>query len=184
MKAFNTASRNGLYKVLGRLAAPWSFSNWCIHFMIACQLGSLSMTTSPMYLSLKCGVKQGCAMVPTLFGIYILVLICPSFSSPDDIALHTWGEQKLFNLCHLKAKARTNSFYPWVQFSDDVAFCAQTESKLQEMCDKYSASCNLFGLQISVQKTVLLVINALPSYIQINSETVIQLTNSATLTQW
>ena len=56
-------------------------------------------------------------------------------------------------------------------FSDDAVFCAQTESKLGDMCGTFSASCDLFSLQINVKKTVALATNAPPPCIQINDET-------------
>ena len=121
--------------------------------------------------SLKCRVKQGCFMAPTLFRIYIPVLIHYSFPSLDSIVLCTWRDGKLFNLACMKAKTKTKTiFIHELMFPEDALFCAQTESKLQEMCDAFSASCDLVGLQISVQKTVMLVTNAPPPCIWINGQ--------------
>ena len=106
-------------------------------------------------LCLKFGVKQGCVMVWTLFGIYISVLIHCCFPSAGGIALCTQRDGKLFNLAYLRAKTQTNTvFIHELMFADDAMFCAQTESKLQEVGDTFHASCNLFSLQISVQKTL------------------------------
>ena len=80
-------------------------------------------------LSLKYGVKQGYVMIPTLFGIYILVLIHCFFPSPDGVTLCTWRDGKLFNLAYLKAKTKTNTdFIHELMLADNSAFCAQTES--------------------------------------------------------
>ena len=122
--------------------------------------------------SLKCGVKQRCVMVPTLFGIYISVLIYCSFPPLDHRALCTQRDGKLFNHICLKAKAKTNTvFILELIFSDDAVFCAQKESKLQVICDTFIASCDLLGLQISIQKTVVLSTSAPTPCIPINGKT-------------
>ena len=73
---------------------------------------------------------------------------------------------------YLKAKTQTNTVFNCeLMFAEDAEFCAQTESMLQEMCDTFSASCQLFGLQVSVQKTVAHAPNTPTPYIEINGET-------------
>ena len=80
--------------------------------------------------------------MPTLFGKYISVLIHCTFPSLDGIALCTWRDGKLPNITHLKAKIKTNTVFieDKLMFADDAVFCAQTESKLQEICDTFGAA--------------------------------------------
>ena len=122
--------------------------------------------------SLRCGVKCGSVVALTLFGVYISVQIHCSFLSLDNIALCTWIDGKFFSVTHLKVKTKTNTvFFCELMFVDDAAFCAQSEFKLQEMCDTFSIYCDLFSLQISVQKAVVHATNAPPPCIQISDET-------------
>ena len=102
--------------------------------------------------NLRCGVKHRCVMAPTLFAIYQSTLLGHAFPSQDRIALHTRNGRNLFHLAHLRAKMKTNTFLIHkVIFATDMAFCTHM-SKLQKICNTFSASCNLLGLKINTKK--------------------------------
>ena len=61
--------------------------------------------------NLKCRVKQGCLMVPNLFGTYLSTLLHCTFLSPDGIVLHTRHNGNPFNLAHLRAKMKTDTVF-------------------------------------------------------------------------
>lgn len=51
---------------------------------------------------IKSGVKQGCVLAPTLFGILFSLLLHYAFSqSEEGIYLHTRSDGSLFNLARL-----------------------------------------------------------------------------------
>ena len=51
---------------------------------------------------IKSGVKQGCVLAPTLFGILFSLLLRYAFSqSEEGIYLHTRSDSSLFNLARL-----------------------------------------------------------------------------------
>ena len=82
--------------------------------------------------NLRCGVKQGCVMAPTLLGICLSTLFCHTFPSPDKIVLHTRHYRNLFYLAHLRAKTRTRySLGSQAEFADDAAFCTHCVPKVQ-----------------------------------------------------
>jgi hypothetical protein len=54
--------------------------------------------------SIKSGVKQGCVLAPTLFGIFFSLQLKFVFrDSTEGILLHTRSDCKLFNLVRLRA---------------------------------------------------------------------------------
>ena len=56
---------------------------------------------------LKSGVKQGCVLAPTLFGIFFSLLLSHAFrSSSDGVYLHTRTDGKLFSIARLRAKTK------------------------------------------------------------------------------
>ena len=58
----------------------------------------------------KSGVKQGCVLVPTLFGIFFAMLIRYAFKGAiEGIYLHSRSDGKLFNINRLKAKSKTRT---------------------------------------------------------------------------
>ena len=57
---------------------------------------------------IKSGVKQGCALVPTLFGNFFSMMLKGTFGSSSSlgIKLHTRTDGSLFNLACLRAKQK------------------------------------------------------------------------------
>ena len=73
-KAFDTVSRPSLYKVLKRIGCPPTLLQLIISFhedMTACI--QYEGNISDMF-DVKSGVKQGCVLAPTLFGIYFAAI--------------------------------------------------------------------------------------------------------------
>ena len=55
-------------------------------------------------------VKQGYVLAPTLFGIFISLLLKKGFGTAEEgIYLHTRTDGKLFNLPRLKAKSKVKT---------------------------------------------------------------------------
>ena len=53
------------------------------------------------------GVKQGCVLAPTLFGIFFSLLLKQAFGTVEEVIyLHTRTDGKLFNPSRLKAKTK------------------------------------------------------------------------------
>ena len=129
-KAFDLVSRDGLFALLPRVGCPpkllcliESFHNnmkGTIQFN-----GSLSQP-----FGISCGVKQGCVLAPTLFGIFFSLLLRHAFgTSKEGIYLRSRSDGKLFNTARLRAKTKTRSvFLRDMLFADDAAITAQVSS--------------------------------------------------------
>ena len=67
-------------------------------------------STSPAF-DIRSGVKQGCVVTPTLFGIFFAVLLKHAFgSTTEDIYLRTRSDGKLFNLSRLRVKSKVQVY--------------------------------------------------------------------------
>ena len=75
------------------------------------------------------GVKQGCVLAPTLFGIFFSLLLNHAFrESDDDIFLHSRSDGGLFNLARLRAKTKVRRVHiRELLFAGDAALTAHTE---------------------------------------------------------
>ncbi|PFX15042.1 putative uncharacterized transposon-derived protein F52C9.6 [Stylophora pistillata] len=107
---------------------------------------------------IKSGVKQGCVLAPTLFGILFSLLLRYAFSqSEEGIYLHTRSDGSLFNLARLRAKTKVRKvLIREMLFADDAAITAHTETALQELINCFAHACSQFGLTISIKKTNIL----------------------------
>ena len=101
------------------------------------------------------GVKQGCVLAPTLFGIFFSMLLFHAFKDNEDgIYLHTRSDGKLYTLARLRAKTKVRHVtIREVLFADDAAMATHTEEALQRLIDRFALACDDFGLTISIKKT-------------------------------
>ena len=104
---------------------------------------------------IKSGVKQDCVLVPTLFGIFLSLLLSYAFGqSEDGVYLHTRSNGNLFNLACIQAKTEVQKvLIREMLFADDIALTAHTEGALQYLISPFAHACNEFGLTISLKKT-------------------------------
>uniref|UniRef100_A0A8C9WDN1 Reverse transcriptase domain-containing protein n=1 Tax=Scleropages formosus TaxID=113540 RepID=A0A8C9WDN1_SCLFO len=154
-KAFDTVSRSGLFRVLGKIGYPPKLLKLIQSFHADMQ-GTVRFngSTSDAF-SIKSGVKQGCVLAPTLFGIFFAVLLKQAFgNSTEGVYLRTRCDGKLFNLARLKARSKVRKvFIRDMLFADDAALVSHTEEELQRLMDCFSRTVGAFGLKISLEKT-------------------------------
>ena len=154
-KVFNLVSRDGLFKMLPLIDCPSKLLSIVRSFhdsmMSTVQFdGDMSAE-----FGVKSGVKQGCILAPTLFGIFLVLLLKHAFkSSTDGVYLHSISDGCLFNISRLctKTKTRTVTIRDML-FADDVAMVSHQQDGLQRLMDKFSDVCNFFGLRIIQKKT-------------------------------
>ena len=110
-------------------------------------------TSEPFLVS--SGVKQGCVLAPTLFGIFFYMLLQYAFADCEDgVYVRTRQNGKLFNIARLRAKTKSYEvLLRELLFADDAALTSHSEEGLQRLVDKLSAACKEFGLTISLKKT-------------------------------
>lgn len=159
-KAFDYVSRSGLSLVLRRLGCPEILHSIIMGFHNDMQATVQFSGSRSKEFQINCGVKQGCVLAPTLFGIYFSALLSRAFPNPSGIALHTRSSGKLFNLARLRARTKVQDLMVReLLYADDAAFMAHSEAELQQMCDSFASACAELGLRISISKTVVLAQN-------------------------
>lgn len=170
-KAFDLVSRDGLFKILPLIGCPPKLLSIIKSF----HDGMLSTVQYDGQMSaefqVKSGVKQGCVLAPTLFGIFFAMLFRHAFKgATDGVYLHSRSDGKLFNISRLKAKSKTRAvLIRDMLFADDAALAAHTEEQLQSLMNRFSTACDLFSLTISLKKTqVMCQGTTIPATISIN----------------
>ena len=102
------------------------------------------------------GVKQGCVLAPTHFGIFFGLLLKHAFdtTTTEGIYLRTRSDGRLFNLARLRANTKVREvLIRYMLFADDAAVVAHTQEELQSLMNCFSQACKDFGLTISLKKT-------------------------------
>ena len=154
-KAFDLVSRSGLFKLLQRIGCPPTLLSiiMSFHTNMKSTVSFDGNTSKPF--NIKSGVKQGCVLAPTLFGIFFSILLSYAFqNSTDGVFLRTRHDGKLFNLRRLRAKTKvTRVHLREMLFADDAALASHSIEGLQRLMDCFSSACNEFGLTISIKKT-------------------------------
>lgn len=154
-KAFDLVSRDGLFKILPKIGCPPKLLSLVTSFHVDMK-GTVQFNgSSSEPFSINSGVKQGCVLAPTLFGIFFAMLLKHAFgASTEGIYLRTRSDGNLFNLSRLKAKTKVRDrLIRDMLFADDAAVVTHTQEELQTLMNRFSMACKEFGLTISLKKT-------------------------------
>ena len=154
-KAFDLVSREGLFRILLKIGCPPKLQSMIKSFHTDMK-GTVQFngsTSEPF--SILSGVKQGCVLAPTLFGIFFTLLLKHAFgSTTEGIYLRTRSDGRLFNLARLRPKTKVREVHIRdMLFADDAAVATHTQRELQSLMDRFSQACKDFGLTISLKKT-------------------------------
>ena len=154
-KAFALVSRDGLFQILPKIGCPPKLQSMIESFHTNMK-GTVQFNgSSSRPFDIRRGVKQGCVLAPTLFGIFFALLLRHAFGTASEgICLRTRSDGRLFNLGRLRAKTKVReALIRDMLFVDDAAVTTHTQQELQALMDRFSQACKDFGLTISLKKT-------------------------------
>ena len=154
-KAFDTVSREGLWKIMAKFGSQTKFIAKVRQF----HEGMLARVQNDGEFSdpfpVTNGVKQGCVLAPTLFSKMFSAMLTAAFQDADNgIPIGYRFDGKLFNLRRLQAESKVQTeVLDEFLFADDITKYAPTEEKMQKGVDQVSDSCGNYDLTISIKKT-------------------------------
>ncbi|KAG6930003.1 hypothetical protein G0U57_004624, partial [Chelydra serpentina] len=98
-EAFDLVNRDGLFKILAKIGCPPKLLSVIQSFHDNMKGTVLYDGSSSDAFDIHSGVKQGCVLAPTLFGIFFAALLKRAFgNSTGGVYLHTRSNGRLFNL--------------------------------------------------------------------------------------
>ena len=83
-KAFDLVSRDGLFKVLPKIGCPLKHQCMVESFHINTNGTVHSNGSSSELFEIRSGVKQGCVLAPTLFGVFFGLLLKHAFDTTSE----------------------------------------------------------------------------------------------------
>ncbi len=100
------------------------------------------------------GLRQGCPLSPTLFGLYV-------------DSLHDWLQREVPDAGVQVLRVRASD----ASYADDIALLATISAQLQQLIDALRRYCDLLGMQVSVEKTKVVVFQSSTRAVQRPPET-------------
>ena len=138
-KAFDTVSREGLWRIMAKYGCPRKFITIVrqLHDGMLARVQDNGETTAPFPVSN--GVKQGCVLAPTLFSLMFSAMLTDAFRDADvGIGINYRTDGSVFNLRRFQAKTKvsTDTINDFL-FADDCALNAATEVDMQHSVDLF-----------------------------------------------
>ena len=138
-KAFDTVSREGLWKIIAKFGCPAKFIAMVRQF----HDGMLARVQNDGEFSdpfpVTNGVKQGCVLASTLFSMMFSAMLSDAYQDGDNgIPIRYRFDGKLFNLRRLQAKSKVHSeVLDEFLFADDIQMVLQQKRKCKKLWIKY-----------------------------------------------
>ena len=152
-KDFDTVDRELLRKVLARYGFRFIRIIRLLHDQMMATVLISGGDFEPF--EVKTGVKQGCIKAPTLFSIFIAVVIrITNPRIPTQIHINYRLDGKVLNFTRLKSKTKiSNTALVELQYADDNDIAAQSETDPQTILDAFRYAYSKIGLKINATKT-------------------------------
>ena len=151
-KSFNLMSKDDLLKILSKVSCQPTLLSVVksFHNDMKGTIAFEGMTSEA--LNIHSGVRQGCMLSPTLFGIFFTLLKHAFAQSSEGIYLHAISDGKLWNLSRLKdntkvCEASLRSFL----FADDAVVATHDENSLLYLGNDSPKHTGTLGWQFSVK---------------------------------
>ena len=154
-KAFDSVDRSTLRRLLVQVGCPEKFVSMVklLHEGMRARVRCDNGTTTDAF-PINTGVKQGCVLAPTLFSIFVTVVLwIVQRELPLGIQLNYRLDGSIFNLRRLKAKSKVSELtVTELQYADDTVICASSEEDLQRMVDAFADEHATMGLTLNCKK--------------------------------
>ena len=106
-KAFDLVSRSGLFKILQKIGRPPKLLAIITSFHQDMQSTVCFDGATYNAFPVSSGVKQGCVLAPTLFGIIFAMLLQYAFvDCTEGVYVRTRSDGKLLHIARLRAKTK------------------------------------------------------------------------------
>ena len=153
-KAFDTVSRDGLWKIMAKFGCPLRFIAMVRQFHDDMQARVQNDGEFSEPFEVTNGVKQGCVLAPTLFSMMFSAMLMDAFQDSDTVfSIRYRFDDNIFNHRMLQAKPKVQTdVLDELLYADDMDKNASSEAKMQRAMDQVSQSCDNYDLTFSTKR--------------------------------
>ena len=146
-KAFDTVSREGLWKIMSKFGCPERFVKIVRQFHDGMMARVLDDGNASDPFPVTNEVKQGCVLAPTLFSLLFSAMLMDAFrNTSPGIPIRYRCDGQLFNPRRLQAVSKDkDTVIRDLLFADDCVLNANNEQETQQEMDGFSTACYNFG---------------------------------------
>ena len=141
-KAFDTVSRDGLWKIMAKFGCPPRCISMVRQFHDGMQARVQNDGEYSEPFPVTNGVKQGCVMAPTLFSMMFSAMLTDAFQDVDaGLPIRYRFDGKLLNLRRLQAKSMVQTgVVDKLLYADDLTENAKIRGKNARGCRSHVKS--------------------------------------------
>ena len=152
-KVFDLVNRDGLFKFLPKIGCPPKLQSMIESFHSDSK-GTVQFNVSPSEpLEIRSGVKQGCVLAATLFGIFFgMLLNMPRHNNRRNLPSYSLRWHALQPHPSQSQDKGTPGSHQGHAVCWWLAVATHTQDELQSLMDCFSHAYNDFGLTISLKK--------------------------------
>lgn len=153
-KAFDSVSREGLWKLLLKAGCPPRVVKIIRSFYDGMMARVSDLRTTSEAFPVTSWTKQGCVMAPLLFCIIFSAMLQDAFRNcGSGVMIRFRSDGGIFNLQRLKAQTKVSLLLlRELLFADIWALIAHTEDELQSILNDFARAASRYGLTISIKK--------------------------------
>ena len=153
--AFDTVSRDGLWKIMAKFGCPPRFIAVVRQFHDGMQARVQNDGEFSEPFEVTNGVKQGCVLAPTLLRMIVSAMLVDACQDSDTgISIRYRFDGNIFNLRRLQAKTKVQTDgLDDLLYADDMDKNASSVAKMQKAMDQVSQSCDNYDFTVSRKKT-------------------------------
>ena len=138
-KAFDTVSREGLWKIMAKVGCPSKFITMVRQFHDSMMVSLMDNGEESAPFLVTNGVKQGYVLAKTLFSMFFSAMLTDAFETCNErMGLRYRSDGGIFNLRSLRAVAKVKEvMIQYFLFADDCALNASTKTAMQHETDYF-----------------------------------------------
>jgi hypothetical protein len=157
-KAFDSVNRDAIWKLLTSRGVPAHIVALVQDMYDGCSGEVLVQGYKSRKFEMRTGVRQGCALSPLLFNLFMDHIVRASFSSAEEEALGFPIASDMDGLLHTPGNPRSHPhaifhYIAFLLYADDLVLLSHSKEGLASLLERLESTSTTWGMTINYEKT-------------------------------